>query len=155
MMKEYCDGVIKFMHSTTVQQLMDHWPGKLEIPPNFSKLLAKIIDEDPTTYTLYELDQLRRRYCCEHKLTDLVFVIIVIDEVNSFIVQLLIPSDIVFRLVASARQVDVSFYLRERILKVQVNEKQIFPFLSDSVPKVSALYDAAVTVKIISIIQLN
>ena len=81
MINDYSEDVVQFMKKTTVKQLMDYWPGQQEIPPNFSKLKAKIY-EDPTTYTLYQLDQLRKRYCCELKLTDLVFVIIGLEMTN-------------------------------------------------------------------------
>ena len=74
-MNDYSKDVVQFMKETTVKQLIDHWPGQQEIPPNFSKLLAKS-DQDPNTYTLYELDQLRKRYCCELKLSELVCLII-------------------------------------------------------------------------------
>ena len=62
MIISYSEDVLTFMKKTTVKQLMDVWPGQQEIPPNFSKLRAKI-NEDPSTYTLYELDQLRKRFC--------------------------------------------------------------------------------------------
>ena len=150
-MSEYIDDVIVFMQDTTVKHLIDHWPGQQETPPNFSKLRAKI-DEDPTTYTLYRLDQLRRRYCCEHKLTELIFVIIGLDMSNSFIVEWLLPSAFVPQVIESARQIDLGFYLRECILKVVVGEKQLFPFLRDSKPKALALQPAAATVTVISAI---
>ena len=148
MMNDYSKDVIQFMKKTTVKQLMDHWPGQHEIPPNFSKLRAKI-DEDPTTYTLYQLDQLRKRYCCELKLTDLVFVIIGLETTNSFIVEWLVPSALVPQLVESAKQLHFGFYHLEHILKVVVGEKQIFPFLPDSKPKVPALQTTAAMVTVI------
>ena len=149
MMNDYSKDVVQFMKKTTVKQLMDYWPGQHEIPPNFSKLRAKI-DEDPTTYTLYQLDQLRKRYCCELKLTDLVFVIIGLETTNSFIVEWLVPSALVPQLVESAKQLHFGFYLRERMLKVVVGEKQIFPFLPDSKPKVPALQTTVAMVTVIS-----
>ena len=53
----YSDDVLVFMKKTTIKQLMNIWPGQQEIPPNFSTLKANI-DEDPSTYTLYKLEQL-------------------------------------------------------------------------------------------------
>ena len=148
MMNDYSKDVVQFMKKTTVKQLMDHLPGQQEIPPNFSKLQAKI-DEDPTTYTLYDLDQKRRRFCCENKLTDLVSVMIGLGLANSFIVEWLVPSALVPKLMESAKQLDFGFYHRERILKVVVGEKQIFPFLPDSKPKVPALQTTAAMVTVI------
>ena len=71
----YSDDILVFLKKTTVKQLMNVWPGQQEPPPNFSKLRARI-NENPSTYTLYELDQLRKRFCSELKLTDIVLVLI-------------------------------------------------------------------------------
>ena len=144
MIISYSKDVLKFLKKTTVKQLMDVWPGQQEIPPNFSKLRAKI-DEDPSTYTLYELDQLRKHFCCGVKLTDIVFVLIGLETANSFVVEWLIPSTLVPQLMESARQLDFGFYLQERILKMTVNKKQIFSALSDTKPMV---HTAAITIKV-------
>ena len=150
MMTSYSDDIVVFMKKTTVKQLMDVWPGQQKIPRNFSKLRAKL-DEDPTTYTLYQLDQLRRRFCCAVKLTEVVLVLIGLETANSFIVEWLIPFALIPQLMESAKKLDFGFYLRGRILKMSVDEKQIFPMLPDAKPKVPALQAAAatVTVKII------
>ena len=143
-MHTYSEDITKFMKETTIKQLMNIWPGEQEIPPNFSNLRAKI-DDDPTTYTLYELDQLRRRFCSRNKLTDVVLVFIGLESANSFIAEWLIPSTLIPHLMESARNLDYGFYLHERILKMTVDGKQIFPFLPDSKPKVPALQAAAAT----------
>ena len=148
MTNDYGEHVVAFMKTTTVKYLIDHWPGRQDIPPNYSKLKAKI-DEDPTTYTLYRLDQLRRRYCCELKLTDIVCVIIGVEMANSFIVEWLFPSALVPQLMESARKLDSGFYLRERMLKVVIGEKQIFPFLQDSESQMPSLQDTAAMVTVI------
>ena len=148
MTNDYSKDVVAFMKTTTVKYLIDHWPGRQDIPPNYSKLKAKI-DEDPTTYTLYRLDQLRRRYCCELKLTDIVCVIIGVEMANSFIVEWLFPSALVPQLMKSARKLDSGFYLRERMLKVVIEEKQIFPFLQDSESQVPSLQDTSAMVTVI------
>ena len=147
LMRSYSDDVVEFMKKTTVRELMDHWPGQQEIPANFSRLRAKI-DEDPASYTLYRLDQLRKRYCCEIRLTELVFVIIGLNMSNSFIVEWLIPSALIPYIVKAARSLDFGFYPHEHIVKVTVEEKQLFPFTSDPNPKVSALQasDRTITV---------
>ena len=147
MMKTYNDNLMKFMKMTTVKQLMDVWCGQQKIPPNFSKLRAKL-DEDPTTYTLYQLDQLRRRFCGAVKLTEVVSVLIGLETSNSFIAEWLIPSALVPLLMESAKKLEFGFYLREYILKMTVDDKQIFPMLPDAKPKVPALQAAAATVTV-------
>ena len=145
-MASFIDDVLVFMKNTTVKQLMDHWPGQQEIPPNFSKLRAKI-DEDPTTYTLYELDQLRRRFCSGVKLTNIVLAIIGLETANSFIVEWLIPSVLVPQLTESARQLDSGFHFQGCVLKMTLDEKQFFPVLPDSKSKATPLPSAAATVR--------
>ena len=140
----YSDDVLVFMKKTTVKQLMSVWPGQQEIPPTFSKLRAKI-DEDPSTYTLYDLDQLRKRFCSGVKLSDIVLVLIGLETSNSFIAEWLIPSALIPQLIESARELDYGFYLQKRILKISVDEKQIFPMLPDAKPKAPALQATAAT----------
>jgi hypothetical protein len=143
-MATYSDDVLVFMKQTTVQQLMCVWPGQQEIPPTFSKLRAKI-DENPSTYTLYDLDQLRKHFCSEVKLTDIVLVLIGLETSNSFIAEWLIPSALVHQLIESVRKFEYGFYLREHILKMSVDEKQIFPMLPDAKPMAPALQATAAT----------
>ena len=129
MMKKYDDDVLEFMKKTTVKELMDNLSGQSdEVPPNFSKMRAKI-NRDPAAYTLYHLDQLRKRYCCELKLTDVVLVLIGLEMANSFIVEWIIPSALVPQLISSARKLDVGFYLNERMTQITVDEEQIFLWL--------------------------
>ena len=150
-MNSYSDDVLAFMKKTTVKQLMDHWPGQQEIPPNFSKLRAKI-DEDPTTCTLYQLDKHRRELCSGVQLAEAVLVIIGLEKANSFFAVWLIPSALVPKLIESARKLDFGFFLRERILKVMIDEIQVFPALPDSEQKVPALPAAAATVTVIHVV---
>ena len=148
-LNKYSEDVKKFMKETTVKQLMYIWSGEHDdIPSNFSRLKAKL-DEDPKYYTLYRLDRLRRDYCVEMRLSDVVLVLIGLEMSKSFIVEWLVPSALVPKLVESARNLDSGFYLREHILKVVVGEKQIFPFLPDSQPKVPALQTTAAMVTVI------
>ena len=126
-MLSYSKCVLEFMKKTTIKQLMDVWPGQQELPPNFSKFRAKI-DENPSTYTLYELDQLRKRFCSALKLTDVVLVFIGLEPANSFIVEWLIPSALIPQLMESAKKVKFGFYIQNSIytLKMAMNDKQIF-----------------------------
>ena len=150
-MNDYSEDVVQFMKKTTVKQLMDYWPGPQEIPQNYTRLMVTI-NEDPKTYTLYEVDQLRKLYCSELKMSTLTFKTIGLKMSNSFIVEWLVPSALV-----PAKQLDFGFYLRERILKVVVGEKQIFPFFPDSKPKVTAALQttAALLVTVIFFLIFN
>ena len=145
-MTTYNNNVLEFMKKTTVKQLMDHLSGQYdEVPPNFSKMKAKI-DEDPSIYTLYQLDQLRKRYCCELKLTDVVLILIGLEMATSFVVEWLIPSAIVPQLIESAKQLDFGFYHNEHIVQITVDEKQIFLWLPDTKSNDFAHIAAAATI---------
>ena len=147
-MNEYSKDVVQFMKKTTVKQLMDYWPGQQEIHPNYT-MLKVTINKDSKTYTLYDVDQLRRLYCSELKMSTLTFKTIGLKMSNSFIVEWLVPSALVPQLVESARQIDFGFYFHKRMLKVMVGEKQIFPFLQDYKRKVQALQTTAAIATVI------
>ena len=150
MMNSYSDDVLVFKKETTVKQLIDHWPGQQEIIPNFSKLRVEI-NKDPTTYTLDQLDQLRRDLCGEFKLAEVVLVITGLEVANSCFALWLIHSTFVPHLMESTRKPEFWFYIylhESSILKVMVDEKQVYPALPDSKQKVPALLAAAATVTV-------
>jgi hypothetical protein len=123
-MLAYTRKVGVFMDKTTVQQLMDHWPGRRDIPPHFEELRA-VIDRDPKTYTLRELDDLRKRVCSETRLSETILVLIGVGRKNSFIVCWVVPSIFVPRLksvISSLR----SFYQREHIFSVTVGTQRLY-----------------------------
>lgn len=78
-MDAYLSDIKVFMRKTTIGQLTDCFPGKLETPPNFEVLKANI-GEDVQHCTLERLNILRRRYCAEVQLSDLVFSLIALKD---------------------------------------------------------------------------
>ena len=90
-MSKYVETVQIFIDQTTVQELMEHWPGVTEIPPHFEELRTRI-DEDPSTYTLRQLDDLRKRFCNMTLLSKTVLILIGIRRRSSFILSWIIPS---------------------------------------------------------------
>ena len=93
-MQSYCCDIVMFMKKTTIKQLIDHFPGQPEIPPKFSLVKAKI-GQDASKCTLEQLNTIRKRYCCEVKLSEIVFHLVAVVDSNSFIVKWAIPSVIV------------------------------------------------------------
>ena len=72
-MRQYVADLEEFRKTTTVAQFAKHWNGKrgTEIPhPHFTELMAKL-PEDPSTYTLQDLETLRRDTCREFSLSTL------------------------------------------------------------------------------------
>ena len=123
-MLEYTMKMAVFMNETTVQQLMDHWPGRREIPPHFEELRA-VIDRDPKTYTLRQLDDLRKRVCSETRLSETILVLIGVERKNSFSVRWVVPSIFVpwMKLAISSLR---SFYQKEHILSVTVGIQRLY-----------------------------
>ena len=85
-MSAYAEAVQVFLDETTVQQLMDHWPARHDIPSHFNKLIA-VIDEDPSTYNLRKLDNLRKEFCREIRLSEVIFVVLAIVGKNYSLIE--------------------------------------------------------------------
>jgi hypothetical protein len=113
-----------FMDETTVQQLMDHWPGRRDIPPHFEELRA-VIGEDPGTFTLRRLDNLRKEFCSEIRLYETVLILKRFARKNSFVVCWLVPSIFVPRLKSVMSSLR-SFYQREHIFSVTVGTQRLY-----------------------------
>ena len=147
--RSYAADLLVFMKTTTLKEFMEHcnWFGKEAKSRKLSKLIAKI-DGDPATYSLYDLDQLRKRFCAGVKMTEVVFVLIGLDSANSFLALWAVPTVLVPQLIEAAKSLDFGFYLHLHILKVMVDDRQIFPFLLDSKSKVPALQAEATAVTV-------
>ena len=130
-MVSYCNEMVVFMKATTIKQLIeaDHFPGETEIPPKFSLIEAKI-GEDASKCTLEQLNKIRKKYCSEVKLSDIVFHLVAVIESNSFIVRWLVPSALVDDMVISTRNFDQSFYHEFKITSLILDG--IWLFLSEA-----------------------
>ena len=124
-MSTYAGEIQIFLDETTVQQVKDHFPGQHKLPPNFEKL-QMVIDKHPGTYSLRMLDNLRKRFCSETQLSEVVFVLIGIGKANSFIIVFMVPSILGPRLVESVGGVDDSFYQRECVISISLNQQQLY-----------------------------
>ena len=120
----YIEAVRIFLDETTVLDLMDHWPGRRDIPPHFEELRA-VIDGDPSKYTLRQLDNLRKRFCSETRLSEVVLSLIGVGRRNSFVVRWVVPSIFVPQL-KSVISCLRSFYQREHIFSVTVGRQQLY-----------------------------
>ena len=123
-MATYTEAMQVFLEETTVQQLMDHWPGQRDIPPHFEELRA-VINEDPGTYTLRKLDNLRKKFCSETRLSEVVLILIGVGRKRSFTLSWGVPSIFVPQLksvISSLR----SFYQQEHIFSVTVGRQRLY-----------------------------
>ena len=109
-MRSYCSEMVVFMKETTIEQLINlkYFPGQPEVPPKFSLVQAKI-GQDVSKCTLEQLNTIRRRYCSEVKLSEIVFHLVAVVESNSFIVRWLVPLDLISDIMKSTRNVDQRF----------------------------------------------
>ena len=123
-MAAYAVRMQSFLSQTTVLQLMDHWPGRRDIPPHFEELMA-VIDGNPSKFTLRQLDDLRKKLCSETRLSETILILIGVGRKNSFVVRWVVPSIFVPQLksvISSLR----SFYQREHIFSVTVGRQRLY-----------------------------
>ena len=123
--RSYGNRVHMFMKQTTVKHLIDYLPGQQEVSPHYSKLRANI-KESIFTFTLEQLNQLQRKFCCEARLYELVCVIIGVEKSTSFSVSFLVPTDFVPNLILFTSQIDHSFYQTESISSITINGRWLY-----------------------------
>ena len=124
-MKIYCNDMQVFMKQTTIKELIDCLPGQRKTPPNFEVLKAKI-GEDASKCTLDRINTLRRRFCAEVRLSEVVFCLIALEDSNSFIISWLVPSVLVPDLIRLTRNVRLNFFEEENIISVSVGKKLLY-----------------------------
>lgn len=124
-MSAYAGKIQTFLNETMVHQVKDFLPGQHKLPPNFEKL-QMVIDQNPRTYSLRMLDKLRKRFCSETQLSEIVFILIGIGKANSFLVLFMVPSILGPTLEESVRGVDDSFYQKECIISISLNQQQLY-----------------------------
>ena len=119
-MRSYCSEMIMFMKETTIKQLIDHLPGQADTPPNFSLIEAKI-GQNASECTLEQLNTIRKRYCSEVKLSEIIFHPVAVVESNSFIVRWLVPSTIVSDVIKSTKGIEQSFFQECKITSLTLD----------------------------------
>ena len=127
-MAAYVVSVKAFLGETTIGQLADYWPGLPDIPPHFERLKVTI-KGDPNAITLQELNDLRKRVCCEISLADSVLVLIGVALHNSFSAIWIVPALYVSHLksmLGSLRSLK-EFYKSEGIKSVTLGKRRLFP----------------------------
>ena len=126
-MRSYCSEMIMFMKETTIKQLIDHLPGQADTPPNFSLIEAKI-GQNASECTLEQLNTIGKRYCSEVKLSEIVFHLVAVVDVesNSFIVRWLVPSAIVSDILKSTKSIKQSLFLECKIISLTLDGMWLF-----------------------------
>ena len=121
-MQSYSTDMQTFIKHTTIQQLIEFLPGKQEAPKNFTILRAKI-GENATTCTLDKINTLRKRFCAEVQLSEVVFCLIGLEDSNSFIISWIVPLVLLPNLIDRARNIKTDFYDTENIISIFIGNQ--------------------------------
>ena len=123
-MSMYIEKLQIFINETTVQELMDHWPGVRETPPLFEELRA-VIDEGPSKYTLRQLDDLRKRFCNVTMISETTLILFRIKRRSSFILSWIIPSALLPDLKSVIGKLN-SFFQVEKVYSFTHGEERLY-----------------------------
>ena len=122
-MTSYANSIVLFKSKTTVDDIIasKYWPVGEE-DENFKRLRTKF-DCNTKTYTLEKLDNFRKRYCNQMKLSKVISVTILksLEQASSFYAVWLIPTEIAAEMIAAASLVDSSFYMEEGVALVSLD----------------------------------
>lgn len=133
----YETDVKAFMRQTTIGDVICHWPGKKLRSEDFKELWMKISD-NPRTYTLEKLNELRCKHCANLQLSAILSAIVNLTPAGSFFAVWAVPTPAVDEMMTAIRQVDPTFYEEEHVLMVILDEKLVY--VSDSTKKVHYLF---------------
>ena len=125
-MSSYTASMEAFLDETTIQEMIDFkWPGQQELPPNFEKLRA-VINNNPRTYTLRKLDNLRKAICKETQLSEIIFVFIGAANANSFVISLMIHSIFINVVKEAIIGIDYAVFESENIISMLLNQQYLY-----------------------------
>ena len=112
---------------TTIDELINCWPG-LEAPPIDYKVLRAKFADDPKSYTLEKLDSFRNRFYSKIRRSEFVTVSIfmLVESANSFIAVWFIPTVAVQELTEAISQIGTTFYQSEQILELSLGEQTLY-----------------------------
>lgn len=136
-MVSYVKGIEIFMRETTVGDVINHWSGGKIASEHFSELWIKISD-DPKTYTLENLNKLRKKLCSIIKLSEVLINIVRMVPASSFFAVWQVPTVAVPELTEAINHVDKTFYKTEHVLMILLDKKLLYQ--ADVNDKVKQLY---------------
>ena len=126
-MMSYTEKVQLFKKVTTIDELINHWPG-LEVPPVDYKILKAKFADDPKSYTLEKLDSFRNRFYNKLRRSEFVAVsiLMLVQPANSFIAVWFIPTVAVQELLVAFCHMDIAFLQNEQILELSLGERTLY-----------------------------
>ena len=123
-MTSYEQEIQVFMRRTTVAELMDHWPGRQV--SNYVTIRVKF-DGDPHNYTLQKLNDFRRKFACELRLSEFIFTLIGSERSNSFIALWAVHPVITHVIIKNSGQIGDKFCQCEGVMSLYVGVTQLYP----------------------------
>lgn len=127
-MQSYIKRVQFFKKTKTVGELIKCWPVRRAHGANFTELKLKFGD-DPQDYTLENLDEFRRRFYAEIRLSHFISVSIFlsVEASRSFFVMWLLPSAVASKISNAVNKIKSRFYLAHHITQVSLSEVLLYP----------------------------
>ena len=129
-MAEYKKYLLVFLRGTTVKHIIqsEQWLGerKSDLPEGFIELKA-VINHKSSLYNLSQLDGLRRKFCSQLRLTEVIVYLKGAKDFRSFLVSWLIPAVLCQEVMEAVNHLDTCFVLREQIVMIIVGEKTFYP----------------------------
>ena len=117
-----------FMSCTTVSQLMECWPGQVEVPEGFNEASAKI-NKDPDRVTIAEMNKLREKLCGKFlpRLSKYAKYVMHHSKVKKgcFSITWIFPSSITSKLEKAAHK-EHAFFKKNLITSFSVQNKEVY-----------------------------
>ena len=151
-MQSYACEVSSFMKTTTVQQLIDYWPCLVESNPNVSQVIAKI-NKDAKSYSLNELNNLRRKFCSYVRLSDVISAVVRVVNSNSFLVFWSLPSILAAHVIIIVNEIEQKFFGTENIELLFVGNVKVYPRLKLDVNKETLVVSMHLKGSVVSTIE--
>ena len=128
LMAEYVCDLKALMSCMTVSQLMECWPGQVEVPEGFDEASAKI-DIDPDRVTIAEMNLFREKLCVEFlpRLSKYTKYVMHHRKVKKgcFSITWMFPSSLTSKL-EKAAQKEHAFFKKNFIMSFSVQNKEVY-----------------------------
>ena len=126
-MTSYVHNAEDLMSNTTVHEAISYWPGEKQTPhKNFSRLWIKLTPNDPSIYTLKELDDFRTKLCSKLKLSKILVSFGWLEPSCSSVDAVwLVPTGIIHELIEAVSKVEKTFQ-KENVKMILLEEELLY-----------------------------
>ena len=121
----YERDVKSFMRETTVGEVMRYWPGKRSSSEDFKELWVKIRD-NPKTYTLEKLNELRNKHCANLNFSAILSAIVNLTPAGSFYAVWSVPTAAVDEVGRGIQRLGRAFYESEHIDMIILDDQLVY-----------------------------